>query len=75
MKNQLTALTKAVRLAQLELGCYRDPHCRATPERTIKRLEALLCHPKVAEALALFAPDDFSTSIAPDLPKREKVDH
>jgi hypothetical protein len=73
MKDQLTALTEAVRLAQLELGCYRDPDCRATPEWTIKRLELLLCDPKVRGALALLAPDDRSPSIVPDLPQRERV--
>jgi len=75
MKDQLIALTEAVRLAQLELECYSDPRCRSTPEWTIKRLQTLLCDPKVKEALSVFIPDDRSPSIVPDWPERETVKH
>jgi hypothetical protein len=75
MKDQLIALTEAVRLAQLELECYRDLRCPLTPEWTIKRLQTLLCDPKVKEALSVLAPDDRSPSIVPDWPERKTVKH
>jgi hypothetical protein len=65
VKDHLTALTEAVRLARLELDCHRDPRCAATPEWTLKRLESLLDDPKVNEAMAALASDD-SPSIVPE---------
>jgi hypothetical protein len=74
MKDHLTALTEAVRLACLELDCYRDPRCAETTERTIKRLESLLRDPKVSEAMAVLAPEG-GPSIVPELPHRETTKH
>ena len=51
MKDSVIALVEAVRLARLELQCFRDPRCAASPEWTIKRLEELLIDPQVGEAL------------------------
>jgi len=73
MKDHLTALTEAVRLARLELNCYRDPRCAATPEWTLRRLESLLADPKVNEAMAVLTSDG-SPSIVPDLP-RQTAEH
>ena len=42
MKDSVIALIEAVRLARLELHCFRDPRCASSSEWTIKRLEALL---------------------------------
>jgi hypothetical protein len=67
VKDHLTALTEAVRLARLELNCYRDPRCAATPEWTLRRLESLLTDPKVNEAMAVLTSDG-SPSIVPGLP-------
>ena len=75
MKDQITALAEAVRLAQLELGHHRNPHHRATAEATVRRLESLLCDPKVNEALSLFAPPERVPPIVPDLPSRHTVEH
>jgi hypothetical protein len=74
MKDHLTALTEAVRLACLELNCYRDPRCAATPELTIKRLESVLRDPKVNEAMAALSPET-SPSIVPAVLQRETVKH
>ena len=52
MKDSVVALIEAVRLSRLELHCYRDHRCAATPEWTIERLEQLLLDPKVGEAPA-----------------------
>jgi hypothetical protein len=67
MKEHLTALTEAVRLARLEIACYRDQDCRGTPEFTVRRLEELLNAPPVNEAMAVFSPDEASPSIVPEL--------
>jgi hypothetical protein len=75
MKDQLIALTEAVRLARLELECYRDPHCRATPEWTVTRLQILLWDPKVEEALSAFSLDVPSPSIVADFTDSESVKH
>jgi hypothetical protein len=66
MKDHLTALVEAVRLARLELACYRDPQCGATPEWTIDRLAHLLGDETVTEAMAALSPDAESPSIVPD---------
>ena len=39
MKDFVTALTEAVRLARLKLACYRDKQCRGTAEFSIRRLD------------------------------------
>ena len=76
MKDQLIALTEAVRLARLELECYRDPRCRATSEWTVARLQTLLCDPKVTEAMSVVSSSDVSSpSIAAGFPERETVIH
>ena len=67
MKDSVIALIEAVRLARLELHCYRDHRCAATPEWTIERLEKLLLDPKVGKALHVVSPDAESPSIIPDL--------
>ncbi len=65
MKDSVIDLTEAVRLARLELACYRDDRCRGTAEWTLNRLEQLLGDPKVTEAMAVLAPDAESPSIVP----------
>ena len=50
MKDSVIALVEALRLARLELHCYRDPRCAATPDWTIERLEALLMDPVVGKS-------------------------
>jgi hypothetical protein len=65
MKDFVTALTEAVRLARLELACYRDKHCRGTAEYSIRRLDELLNSRQVNEAMAVFA--QASPSIVPEL--------
>ena len=66
MKDSVIALIEAVRLARLELHCYRDNRCAATPEWTIERLEQLLLDPKVGSALHVINPDAESPSIVPE---------
>jgi hypothetical protein len=65
MKDSVIALIEAVRLARLELHCYRDPRCAESAEWTVERLEKLLLDPKVGEALHIVAPDAESPSIVP----------
>ena len=65
MKDSVIALIEAIRLARLELHCFRDPRCAASSEWTIKRLEHLLLDPKVGAALRIVAPDAESPSIVP----------
>ena len=65
MKDSVIALIEAVCLARLELHCFRDPRCAASPEWTIKRLEQLLLDPKVGAALHVVAPGAESPSIVP----------
>ena len=48
MKDSVIALVEAVRLARLELHCFRDPRCAASAEWTIRRLEKLLLDPDVS---------------------------
>jgi hypothetical protein len=66
MKNAVIALTEAVRLARLEIACYRDSDCRSTPEWTINRLAELLGNKFVDNAMAVLAPDAESPSIVPN---------
>lgn len=65
MKDSVIALIEAVRLARLQLHCFRDPRCAASPEWTIQRLERLLLDPTVGAALHIIAPEAESPSIAP----------
>ena len=65
MKDSVIALIEAVRLARLELHCYRDHRCAATPEWTIERLGNLLLDPKVGEALHIVSPDAETPSLVP----------
>jgi len=65
MKDSVVALIEAVRLSRLELHCYRDHRCAATPEWTIERLEQLLLDPKVGEALHIVSPAAENPSIVP----------
>ena len=70
MKDHVIALVEAVRLARLELACYRDPQCAATPEWTVNRLAELLGGRSVTEAMAALHPDAESPSIVPDQDER-----
>jgi len=66
MKDHLIALVEAVRLARLELECFRNPMCRATEAWTIKRLARLLESEEVSRAMQSLAPDEgYSPSIIP----------
>ena len=65
MKDSVIALIEAVRIARLELHCFRDPRCAASPEWTIQRLERLLLDPNVGAALHIIAPEAESPSIVP----------
>jgi hypothetical protein len=64
MKDSVIALVEALRLARLELHCYRDPRCAATPDWTIERLEALM-DPVVGKAMQLAGPEAESPTIVP----------
>jgi hypothetical protein len=65
MKDSVIALVEALRVARLEVECYRDPRCRASAEWTIKRLDELLTDPEVTKAMQVLAPDAESPSIVP----------
>jgi hypothetical protein len=67
MKDSLVALVEAVRLARLELHCYRDPRCAASADWTVQRLEQLLLDPKVSQAMLVIVPDAESPSIVPQM--------
>lgn len=72
MKNALLELSEAVRLARLDIACYRDDMCRGSAEGTIERLARILGNEDVNAAMALIAPDAESPSIIPD-EERERV--
>jgi hypothetical protein len=72
MKDYVTALTEAVRLARLQIACYRDKDCRGTAEFTTKRLEEVLNHRDVNEAMAVFSPDEPSPSLVPELREQHR---
>jgi hypothetical protein len=75
VKDSVIALVEAIRLARLELDCFRDPRCAATPEWTVSRLDQLLFHPSVGNALQTLAPEAETTSIVPaQSNERELVD-
>ena len=67
MKDHLIALAEAIRLARLELHCYRDPRCAGSPEWTIKRLETLLLDPAIGQAMLVVAPEAESPPLVPDM--------
>jgi hypothetical protein len=66
-----------VRLARLEIACYRDKDCRGTAEFSIRRLEELLNSRGVNEAMAVLSPDEASPSIVPELfePHKRSREH
>jgi hypothetical protein len=66
MKDAVMALVEAVRVARLEIECYRDPRCRASAVWTVNRLDELLTDKAVSEAMQVLAPDAESPSIIPD---------
>jgi len=72
MKNALLALTEAVRLARLEIGCYRDVQCRRSAEGTVERLARILGDEDVNVAMALIDPDAESPSIIPAERERQR---
>jgi hypothetical protein len=65
MKDAIVALTEALRLARLELECFRDPNCRASAEWTVKRLDELLNDRAVTAALAALAREIESPPLIP----------
>jgi hypothetical protein len=73
MKNALLALSEAVRLARLEIACYRDEKCRATAEWTVNRLARLLGNKDVDQAMAMIDPEAESPSIIPRDDERQAV--
>ena len=66
MKNHVTALVEAVRLARLELACYRDPCCGASADRTVIRLSEVLDAKTVTDAMASLTADAEGPSIVPE---------
>ena len=67
MKDQLIELVEAVRLARLELSCYRDPNCRTSAEWTVRRLSELLDSKDVSRAMTILVPgEDHGPSLVPD---------
>jgi hypothetical protein len=67
MDKRAAAIIEAVRLARLELDCYRDPACRATSEWTVNRLtQLLLDDPAISQAMAELMPEAEAPSLAPD---------
>ena len=72
MKDFVIAITEAVRLARLEIACYRDNDCRGTAEFTIRRLEELLNERGVNEAMAVLSPNEASPSIVPELHEQHR---
>lgn len=65
MDHHTAAIIEAVRLARLELECYRDPICRATPEWTVNRLSQILLEDSVVSmAMTTLIPE--APSLAPE---------
>jgi hypothetical protein len=73
MKDAVIAITEAVRLARLEIACYRDNDCWGTPEWTVNRLAELLGDKSVDDAMAVLARDAESPSIIPQAAERQRV--
>jgi hypothetical protein len=65
MKDQLVVLLEALRLARLELECYRDPQCRASADWTVQRLDELLNDRAVTAAMSTLSPETESPPLAP----------
>lgn len=74
MKDAVIALVEAIRVARLEVECYRDPRCRASAEWTVKRLGQLLTASEVTKAMQVLAPDAESPSIVPSHPEERAAD-
>jgi hypothetical protein len=74
IKGALLELTEAVRLARLEIACYRDDMCRGTAEGTVERLAKILGNEDINAAIALIDPSAESPSIIPQ-DEREKLRH
>jgi hypothetical protein len=77
MKNALLALTEAVRLARLEIGCYRDERCRGSAEGTLDRLSKLLLDEEVTKGMAMVSPEAESDgpSIVPEAERTHERSH
>jgi hypothetical protein len=75
MKDHVTALAEAVRLARLEIACYYGKDCRGTAESAIKRLHGLLNNRQIDEAMAVLSPDEVSPSIVPEVQKHRATKH
>ena len=73
MKNAILSLTEAVRLARLEIACYRDDMCRGTAEGTVERLAPILGNDEMNAAMALIDPDAESPSIIPHGPDERRT--
>lgn len=69
MKDHVTALVEALRLARLELASYRDPVSAESADWTVIRLSELLESKSVTEALASLSPNEDSPSIVPESEK------
>jgi hypothetical protein len=65
MKDQVIALIEAVRLARLELECYRDPQFRGTADWTLNRLDELLNGHILSEAMASLSPETDGPPLVP----------
>ena len=63
MKDQLTTLMEALRLAGLEVEHFK--HKRQSREQTLDALEAILYDPKVRQAIENLQPFVESPSLAP----------
>ena len=73
MKDSVLSLVEAVRLARLELRCFRDPRCAASADWTVSRLEELLFDQSVTEAIEVLAPDSESPSIIPHMKEMDDL--
>jgi hypothetical protein len=65
MKDSIIVIAEALRLARIELECYRNPDCRASAEWTLKRLDILLNDQAVTAALAVLVPEMESPPLSP----------
>ena len=72
MKHALLSLTEAVRLARLEIACYRDDMCRGTAEGTVERLARILGNDEINSAMELIDPSAESPSIIPSAELQKK---
>ena len=65
MKDSIVVIAEALRLARIELECYRNPDCRASAEWTLTRLDNLLSDRAVTAALAVLVPELESPPLTP----------